>query len=565
MSHPNLELQLDWDSSKLTDSLSTGPDTLYVMQRLAAVPADVTASGGPGLVLEVAAAEAAHSTRLNLRGMRNVVVEPSWLMLQRARARMTAHGAHLALIRGVAETLPFGDAAFDRVLLDAAIDHLSEPELSLREMTRVLKADGRLVLTVVNYGSLSVRLSRVLYRLARRAGMVDRETTLFWDTPVPSEHTFECTYPLLRRLCDPYLELDSSFGISMGWGLPGWSRALARLPQRASEALLAGLDRIARRAPRYADVLVTVWRPRAARVRPAVPASHGGERVIRPTDLLYPSRLQAEADFWARIDFGGGFFALARPSDRMTNAAYTGDPERSWLDDFIARGPFARAAALGCDEGGYEGEWLARGGSQQLDVYELSPTVIRTVRGGLRRQVRRRARFVPMDLSCARLPSAAYDAIWSSGCLHHVADLEHLFAEVERALKPGGLFAIRDYIGERRMRFAPERLARVNAVLRQIPARFRRVEAVEPPPIQGLSPFCGIRADDIVPLAEARFDVVHRASSGALFPLNFAVDLDTIAREAPEVLAQLQAAETAALQAPDARPCGVYLVLRKRT
>jgi hypothetical protein len=33
------------------------------------------------------------------------------------------------------------------------------------------------------------------------------------------------------------------------------------------------------------------------------------------------------------------------------------------------------AAVLGCDEGGYEAAWLARGASQQLDVYELSAEV----------------------------------------------------------------------------------------------------------------------------------------------------------------------------------------------
>lgn len=564
MSSPTPELQLEWDSAKLTHTLSTGRDTHYVLQRLASVPVDVTAAGAPARVLEVAAAEAAHATQLNLRGLSTVVVEPSWRMLQRARTRMTAYGAQLALIRGVAETLPFDDGVFDRVLLDAAIDHLSEPERSLREMTRVLKPDGRLVLTVVNYGSASVRLSRMVYRLARRAGLVDRESTLFWDTPVPSEHTFECTYPLLRRLCAPYLELDHGFGISMGWGVPGWSRALAGLPAPAAAALLRGLDRVARAVPRFADVLVTVWRPRAGRHALPVPAARNGERAVDPADLLYPSRVQAEADFWARIDFGAGFFALARPLDRITNAAYTGDPERSWLDDFRARGPFAHAAVLGCDEGGYEGEWLARGGSERLDVYELSPTVIRGVRAGIRRDLRRRARFIRADLNFVQLPAATYDAVWSSGCLHHIVNLEQLLAQVERALKPGGLFAIRDYVGERRMRFAPARLARINAALRQVPARFRRVEAVTPPPIQGLSPFCGVRADDIVALATARFDVVHRAFTGALFPLNFAVDLDAVAREAPEVLAQLQAAEEAALREADARPCGVYLVLRKR-
>ena len=150
-------------------------------------------------------------------------------------------------------------------------------------------------------------------------------------------------------------------------------------------------------------------------------------------------------------------------------------------------------------------------------------------------------------------------------------NLEHLFAEVERALRPGGLFAIRDYVGESRMQYDAERLARINRVLQQVPARFRRLQTVAAPNLQQReltpahsSPFCGVRSDEILPLAEARFDVVYKAVSGSLFPLHFAVDLAAIERDAPEVLAQLQAAEDETLRDQRSRPCGAYIVLRKR-
>src|SRR5262245_58857787 len=87
-----LELQLDWDPSDLREAWPTGPDNFYVMERLAKLVPDVTASGGPGRVLEVAAAEAAHSGKLSRRGMQTFVVEPSPVMMERARARMAAEG-----------------------------------------------------------------------------------------------------------------------------------------------------------------------------------------------------------------------------------------------------------------------------------------------------------------------------------------------------------------------------------------------------------------------------------------------------------------------------------------
>jgi ubiquinone/menaquinone biosynthesis C-methylase UbiE len=571
-----MELQLDWDIDRLQADFANGPDTAYVMARLSVVPPEVTAAGAPHRVLEIAAAEAVHSCKINLRGAETYVVEPSEVMLARARERMAEHGATLSLIRGIAETLPFRDHTFDRVLLDSAIDHLGDPELAIREMTRVTKPDGRLVIGFVNYEGISVRLSRGAYRIARRLGMASPAATYFWDSPVPLEHTFECTYSVIQQLCAPYLELDRAFGVSMGWMVPGWAALLKRLPRERALALMQRLDRLAYRRPRRADFVMSVWRPHPSRGAAAVSAAPPArDRQVLPTDLFYRSKAGPEAEFWARRDFHGGFFGLGRPGsgdtlDRMSNQAYTGDPRRSWMDDLIARGPFRVAAALGCDEGGYEGQWLSRGGSEQLDVYELSADVIRTVRSGLglgwlaTHGPRRRARFIRADLNFVHLPVDRYDVIWSSGCLHHIVNLEHLLAEVERALRPGGLFALRDYVGERRLQFSAQRLARINAVLEQVPPRYRRIESVTPVRIEGVSPFCAVRSEEILPLAEARFDVVYKSLGGALFPLTFGIDLAGMEREAPEALARIQEAEREALRDPSLRPSVVYAVFRRR-
>src|SRR6185295_597635 len=112
-----------------------------------------------------------------------------------------------------------------------------------------------------------------------------------------------------------------------------------------------------------------------------------------------------------------------------------------------------------------------------------------------------RARLVQLDLNFVELPEAAYDVVWSSDCLHAVVNLEHLLAQVARALRPGGLFALAGYVGEARMQFDPHRLARINAVLDTIPAPFRMLDAVTlPQPPLGLSPFNAIRAPDLLPL-----------------------------------------------------------------
>ena len=230
------DVQREWDVAALgAGGWPTARDGQFVHQRLQDLPASVTGRGATGRVLEVAAAEAVHACKLSLQGLETVVLEPSSIMLAIARERMAQFGARLTLVRGIAEALPFPDATFDRVLCESSIDHLAVPDLGVREMARVCKPDGRLVIGAVNYGSLAVRLSRLVYRVGRGLSR-GPGVRHFWDTPVPYEHTFECTYHELMALCGRYGELDEIIGVSMGWAVPGWAACsrgyLSNAPRR---------------------------------------------------------------------------------------------------------------------------------------------------------------------------------------------------------------------------------------------------------------------------------------------------------------------------------------------
>jgi ubiquinone/menaquinone biosynthesis C-methylase UbiE len=472
---------------------------------------------------------------------------------------MREHGATVTLVRGIAETLPFPDETFDRVLCDSALDHLADPERGIREMARVTTPGGRIVLTFVNYGSLGVRASRVVYRLGRRLGVLPLETSdtkLFWDSPVPHEHTFECTFDNVRAMCASYLHLERARGIAIGSGFPGWGRLLARRP--GLHPWLDRLQRIAWTRPGLADFVVSVWRPKPRADWP------DDELRVRRSNPVYRLQAVREAAYWDAKDPAQLF---APPSTRVseaTNRALTGRPDRDWLDDLVARGPFRSAAMLGCDAGAHARRWLEAGASETLDVYDLSPGVLAGARRGLG-ELAARTRFHRADLNFPELPEAAYDVILSANTLHFLVNLEHLFAAVTRALRPGGLFAFWTYVGEARMRFAPERLARVNALLATVPARYRVVERVEVPrPSERLAETAGSRADEILPLARARFDVVHESLWGRLFPLGLVVDMDAVARDDPSLFDRLMAAEADACADPAMRPCVAWAVYRVR-
>ncbi len=579
----DLEIQGAWDPDPLRAQWPLGLDNYFIMKRLMEVPVEQTLFGASGRVLEVAAAEAVHSCRLAAQGLECHVVEPSEGMLARAREHMATHGVHLNLVRGIAEALPYPDRHFDRVLIDSAMDHLAAPDTGLREMVRVLKPDGRFIVSFVNYGSLAVRLSRAVYGVERRLLPAAREARRFWDSPVPYEHTFECTYRNIGALCGQYLELDRVVGVSLLWGAPGWARLLGNLTRVRAERLLERLDGVARRLPGLADFVLMVWRPRAAgetpgtglralgplarltAATPAPPPRRLESLRVTPADPVYLARAAEDCAWEERWRLAPVFTQRLAAEAAMTNRARTGDPRRSAIDAFAARGPFDRVALLAGDGEDEAEAWLRAGGSRTLDVFEASAARLTRLRGRLA-GYGERLRLLQQDLNFLTLPGQHYDAVLAGSGVFRLLNLEYVFDEIAQALRPGGLFGLLSYIGERRQAYAPARLALVNAALAEVPARFRfdagkGIEAADP---AAIAPFRAVRSDEILAVARARFEVVEEQLDGRLFPLFLYLDVAALERQEPALLERLLQRERALAADPAATPCTAFLVLRRR-
>ena len=79
---------------------------------------------------------------------------------------------------------------------------------------------------------------------------------------MPHDHFSRYELALMREQASEALEVDFVEGISLAWGLPGWSRCVEFLPGSLGRASLQGLDWLARRIPSLADVVVLAGRPR---------------------------------------------------------------------------------------------------------------------------------------------------------------------------------------------------------------------------------------------------------------------------------------------------------------
>jgi ubiquinone/menaquinone biosynthesis C-methylase UbiE len=91
---------------------------------------------GPGIVACAAAKQAGHVTGIDLT--------PA--MIEQAKARQAREGlANCDWRVGDATALPFADAGFDRVLTRYSFHHMPEPIRALKEMARVARPGGRVV------------------------------------------------------------------------------------------------------------------------------------------------------------------------------------------------------------------------------------------------------------------------------------------------------------------------------------------------------------------------------------------------------------------------------------
>lgn len=96
-------------------------------------------------VLDVGCGDGALAFELARRGAIVTGLDPDPAMIAAARRRAGIEGVQSRLVEGRAESLPFPDAAFDRVLATTVLCFVRDAERAVAEMARVLKPGGRLV------------------------------------------------------------------------------------------------------------------------------------------------------------------------------------------------------------------------------------------------------------------------------------------------------------------------------------------------------------------------------------------------------------------------------------
>lgn len=242
-------------------------------------------------------------------------------------------------------------------------------------------------------------------------------------------------------------------------------------------------------------------------------------------------------------------------------------------------GRSARFASIGCGNCDTEvrvAEYLVAQGLDDfvIDCVDLNADML--ARGGVlaaNAGVARHIAVVQGDFNDWQ-PCHAYDAVLANQSLHHVMNLEGLFAAIDSALTPSGRFVTSDMIGRNGHMRWPEALRIVNEYWRELPEthrwnrQLRRYEERHQNWDCSRESFEGIRAQDILPLLLERFDFELFIGYGNLvdpfIDRSFGPNFDADAAWDRAFIDRVHARDEAEMLAGRIQPTHMMAVLRKR-
>ncbi len=105
-------------------------------------------------VLDVGCGDGAYAIEVSRRGGKVVGLDRSLPMLEAAWIRAASSGVVIRFCQGAAQSLPFRDASFDLVLAVTTLCWIHEPVIAIKEMSRVLRPGGAVIVGELGRWSL---------------------------------------------------------------------------------------------------------------------------------------------------------------------------------------------------------------------------------------------------------------------------------------------------------------------------------------------------------------------------------------------------------------------------
>jgi 2-polyprenyl-3-methyl-5-hydroxy-6-metoxy-1,4-benzoquinol methylase len=214
------------------------------------------------------------------------------------------------------------------------------------------------------------------------------------------------------------------------------------------------------------------------------------------------------------------------------NVRVSGDPAvgvaEHWRRTYLST-PAPLALSVGCGFGGFERDAFRMGLAERFEAIDISVKAVEQARAyAAEAGLSDRISYSAVDLEREVLPENRYDAIFGISSIHHVKDLEGLFRQCHRALKPGGLFFLEEYVGPSRFQSDPDTVLKINELLHFLPEHYRKSvylngrprETYENTPLSWFDendPSEAVRSGEIMPVLGQLFEIIeNRPYGGAL-------------------------------------------------
>ncbi|SCA63094.1 Uncharacterized protein SCG7086_AJ_00040 [Chlamydiales bacterium SCGC AG-110-P3] len=184
------------------------------------------------------------------------------------------------------------------------------------------------------------------------------------------------------------------------------------------------------------------------------------------------------ANYWSWVADRGELGYWNLPGwDKHQNLLASGNPHRGWLDVLGQKviesvGNDGLVLSLGCGSGSLEPLLLSKGLCSRVEGCDISADLVAMAQQQADKN-QLPIKYFQCDLNVPNFEKSKYNIVVAAGILHHVENLEGLFANVKEALKPGGVFLVYDYIGPTRFQWTSEQTAACNELLKEMPLRYR--------------------------------------------------------------------------------------------
>jgi ubiquinone/menaquinone biosynthesis C-methylase UbiE len=263
--------------------------------------------------------------------------------------------------------------------------------------------------------------------------------------------------------------------------------------------------------------LISLLKTRAAHPHPAAPEPSAP-----------PPAANDEVQHWNRTErrtgAGERIFWLQQP--RVNTHYYSkglvdGMAWRQYIPHVLGR-PAETALELGCGNGQCLTTLLSVPTARNLVGIDLDESRFAEARQTLG-EAGRNIRFLAADINQLSLEESSYELIYSVQSFHHFENLEHIYAEIYRALRPGGFCVLEEYVGPARFQWTDTQLALIRHILGIMPLHLRMYANGMEKNQEGRSTveevirFCpseAVRSNEILPLFHRTFDTVIQRNLG---------------------------------------------------